>query len=215
MGPDEEEGGGFPGGGRCARPFLPATERSRWNRGNPAVFVVTGYSPKGHCVLIDAAIKDFLTSSHLALWSGGALSRTEAPLKDAEMQKKRVPRTMVSIQERNAISIPLPLSENGALGPAAYSFHKMAFVHAKIASEFSMRHSHAAAASTWPTIWLSTYCGLGGMYTPKPDGNSTKIASPRGQRWRIRRVSPGLGPYISSNILKHWEWPGELGFSSF
>jgi hypothetical protein len=29
--------------------------------------------------------------------------------------------------------------------------------HAKTASEFSMRHSHAATAFTWSTTWLSTY----------------------------------------------------------
>jgi len=29
--------------------------------------------------------------------------------------------------------------------------------HVKIASEFSLRHSHAAMASPWSTTWFSTY----------------------------------------------------------
>ena len=64
---------------------------------------------------------------------------------------------MTSILERNAIFTPFALSANGALSPAAYSFLEMVFSHTKIASEFRMRHSHAAAAPTWPTTWFSTY----------------------------------------------------------
>ena len=38
--------------------------------------------------------------------------------------------------------------------------------------------------------------GLSGVYTPRPDGSSTKTASPRGQRWRVRRASPRVYIYI-------------------
>ena len=64
---------------------------------------------------------------------------------------------MASIQERNAVFIPFALSANGAPGPATNAFLKKVFGHAKIASEFSMRHSYAAAASAWSKTWLSTY----------------------------------------------------------
>ena len=73
------------------------------------------------------------------------------------MQKKRVPNTKASIQECNALFIPFALSANGALGPVAYSFLMAVLGHAKIASEFSMRHSHAEPASTWSTTWFSAY----------------------------------------------------------
>ena len=58
---------------------------------------------------------------------------------------------MASIQERNADFIPCALSANEALGPAANAFLKKVFIHVKIASEFSMRHSHVATAPTWST----------------------------------------------------------------
>ena len=64
---------------------------------------------------------------------------------------------MAPILKRNALFIPFVLSANGALGPAANSFLGMAFSHAKIASEFSMRHSHAAKVPTWSTDWFSAY----------------------------------------------------------
>ena len=53
--------------------------------------------------------------------------------------------------------VPFALSANGALGPAGNAFLKKVFSHVKIASEFSMRHSHAASAPTWPTTWSSKY----------------------------------------------------------
>ena len=89
-----------------------------------------------------------LCPSHLASWSEDALSRTDALLKDAEMQKKRVPSIKASILEHNTTITLFALFAKGALRPAANSFLKMVFSHAKIASEFSMRHSHAATAST-------------------------------------------------------------------
>ena len=73
------------------------------------------------------------------------------------MQKKRMPYIMASILEHNKIPIPFALSADLAPGPAASSFLKKLFNQVKIASGFSIRHSHAATASTWPTTWFSTY----------------------------------------------------------
>ena len=73
------------------------------------------------------------------------------------MQKKRVPNAMAQILERSTISIPFALKADGASGPAAYSFLKMVFSHVKIASEFIMRHFHAATEPTWSTTWPSKY----------------------------------------------------------
>ena len=81
--------------------------------------MATLYDSHGNPVLVDAAIRNLYAPSYLASRSEKAPSRTEALLKDAEMQKKRVPNTMASILERSAISIPFALSANGAPGPAA------------------------------------------------------------------------------------------------
>ena len=75
-----------------------------------------GSDSKGQFMPTDVTTKIFFPPSCLAPRPESALSRTEVLLKGAEMQKKRVPNIMTSILERNAISIPLALSVNGALG---------------------------------------------------------------------------------------------------
>ena len=83
---------------------------------------MVGGSPRttlGNPVLIDAAIMSLYAPSYLTSKSEKALSRTEALLKDAEMQKNRVPNIMASTQERNADFTPFALSANKAPGPAA------------------------------------------------------------------------------------------------
>ena len=126
-----------------------APEELRERRADPVGF--------GSQVPIDATIKSLFAPSYLASRSEKALSQTKALLRDAEMQKKRVPSAMAPIQERRTPFVPFPLSANGALGPAANSFLRTAFSHVKIASEFGMRHSHTETASTWSAIWLSRY----------------------------------------------------------
>ena len=64
------------------------------------------------------------------------------------MQKRRESGSMAHFPERSTITVLSALSTNGATGPSDNPFFKVAFSHAKIASEFSMRHFHVATAPT-------------------------------------------------------------------
>ena len=108
-------------------------------------------------MLIGATTTNLFAPSHLASRSENALSRTGDLPKDAEMRKKRVPGILASVLGRNASLIPFALSANGALGPVANPLPEMVLSHAKIASEFNMRHSHAVTAPTWSNKWFSIY----------------------------------------------------------
>ena len=68
-------------------------------------------------VLIDATTKSISAFSYLASRSEKTFSRPEALLKDAEMKKNRVPNTVASILDRNAIFMQFSLSAKRSSRP--------------------------------------------------------------------------------------------------
>ena len=111
----------------------------------------------GTSCVIDVAIVNI--DSATALQRRGDFGDVEAPLVQAEAEKRALPIPQRVIQEENnsVVFVPFVMSSAGGFGPAARAFLKVLYRTARARAKWVMATGQPALERAWNTTFASTY----------------------------------------------------------